>query len=211
MTKTISGKKGLLVTVCIGAVILALGILIINHTESFLKIVMIAAGIGAFLDGFYTLMGVKKWKFTDLTKNLTLIKGFESLTLGIAAVLVALFATDTALTVMVYIFAISLVFSAIVALQNSAVAGKFGVEEKRKSFIVEAVIEALIALLLFFKPMETLVKVVQILSIGFIVIGVIMIAIPIIVLFKGGSKTEEEEAVVVEAEVVETEEKKDEE
>ena len=209
MTKTISGKKGLLVTVCIGAVILALGILIINHTESFLKIVMIAAGIGAFLDGFYTLMGVKKWKFTDLTKNLTLIKGFESLTLGIAAVLIALCATDTALTVMVYIFAISLVFSAIVALQNSAVAGKFGVEEKRKSFIVEAVIEALIALLLFFKPMETLVKVVH--SIGFIVIGVIMIAIPIIVLFKGGSKTEEEEAVVVEAEVVETEEKKDEE
>ena len=209
MTKTISGKKSLLVTVCIGAVILALGILIINHTESFLKIIMIAAGIGAFLDGFYTLMGVKKWKFTDLTKNLALIKGFESLTLGIAAVLVALFATDTALTVMVYIFAISLVFNAIVALQNSAVAGKFGIEDRRKSFIVEAVIEALIALLLFFKPVETLVKVVQILSIGFIVIGVIMIAVPIIVFFKSNGKVEEEEVIVGEAEVVEPEEKKE--
>ena len=207
MTKTLSGKKGLISTVIIGAVILAIGILIINHTDSFLKIVMIAAGIGAFLDGFYTLMGVKKWKYTDLTKNLTLIKGFESLVLGIAAVIMAIFAADTALTVMVYIFAISLVFSAVVALQNAAVAGKFGITEKRTSFIIEAAIEALIALLLFFKPVETLVKVVQILAIGFIVIGFIMIAIPIIVLIKGNSKTDEDEAVVVEAEVVDTEEK----
>ena len=207
MTKTLSGKKSLISTVVIGAIILAIGILIINHTDSFLKIVMIAAGIGAFLDGFYTLMGVKKWKYTDLTKNLTLIKGFESLVLGIAAVIMAIFAADAALTVMVYIFAISLVFSAVVALQNAAVAGKFGITEKRTSFIIEAAIEALIALLLFFKPVETLVKVVQILAIGFIVIGFIMIAIPIIVLIKGNSKTDEDEAVVVEAEVVDTEEK----
>ena len=206
MTKTLSGKKSLISTVVIGAIILAIGILIINHTDSFLKIVMIAAGIGAFLDGFYTLMGVKKWKYTDLTKNLTLIKGFESLVLGIAAVIMAIFAADAALTVMVYIFAISLVFSAVVALQNAAVAGKFGITDKRTSFIIEAAIEALIALLLFFKPVETLVKVVQILAIVFIVIGFIMIAIPIIVLIKGTGKTSEE-AVVVEAEVVDTEEK----
>lgn len=207
MTKTLSGKKSLISTVVIGAIILAIGILIINHTDSFLKIVMIAAGIGAFLDGFYTLMGVKKWKYTDLTKNLTLIKGFESLVLGIAAVIMAIFAADAALTVMVYIFAISLVFSAVVALQNAAVAGKFGITDKRTSFIIEAAIEALIALLLFFKPIETLVKVVQILAIVFIVIGFIMIAIPIIVLIKGNGKTDEDEAVVVEAEVVDTEAK----
>lgn len=207
MTKTLSGKKSLISTVVIGAIILAIGILIINHTDSFLKIVMIAAGIGAFLDGFYTLMGVKKWKYTDLTKNLTLIKGFESLVLGIAAVIMAIFAADAALTVMVYIFAISLVFSAVVALQNAAVAGKFGITDKRTSFIIEAAIEALIALLLFFKPVETLVKVVQILAIVFIVIGFIMIAIPIIVLIKGNGKTDEDEAVVVEAEVVDTEAK----
>ena len=207
MTKTLSGKKSLISTVVIGAIILAIGILIINHTDSFLKIVMIAAGIGAFLDGFYTLMGVKKWKYTDLTKNLTLTKGFESLVLGIAAVIMAIFAADAALTVMVYIFAISLVFSAVVALQNAAVAGKFGITDKRTSFIIEAAIEALIALLLFFKPVETLVKVVQILAIVFIVIGFIMIAIPIIVLIKGNGKTDEDEAVVVEAEVVDTEAK----
>jgi len=206
MTKTLSGKKSLISTVVIGAIILAIGILIINHTDSFLKIVMIAAGIGAFLDGFYTLMGVKKWKYTDLTKNLTLIKGFESLVLGIAAVIMAIFAADAALTVMVYIFAISLVFSAVVALQNAAVAGKFGITDKRTSFIIEAAIEALLALLLFFKPVETLVKVVQILAIVFIVIGFIMIAIPIIVLIKGNSKTEEE-VIVEEAEVVEEKDK----
>ena len=50
-------------------------------------------------------------------------------------------------------------------------------------------------------------KVVQILSIGFIVIGVIMIAIPIIVFFKSNGKVEEEEVIVGEAEVVDNEEK----
>ena len=55
--------------------------------------------------------------------------------------------------------------------------------------------------------METLVKVVQILSIGFIVIGVIMIAIPIIVLFNSNGKVKEEEVIVGEAEVVDNEEK----
>ena len=67
----------------------------------------------------------------------------------------------------------------------------------------------MIALLLFFKPVETLVKVVQILSIGFIIIGVIMIAVPIIVFFKSNGKVEEEEVIVGEAEVVEPEEKKE--
>ncbi|MBQ2528444.1 MAG: DUF308 domain-containing protein, partial [Spirochaetales bacterium] len=84
-------NKGLLKMILTGIVILAVGIIVINHTDSFLKIVMIAAGIGAFVDGLYTLNGMKKWKYTETTKNLAMIKGIESMAIGVAAVLVAIF------------------------------------------------------------------------------------------------------------------------
>ena len=198
--------KGLLKMVLVGIIIVAVGIIVINHTDSFLKIVMIAAGIGTFMDGLYTLNGMKKWKYTDTTKNLATIKGIESIVIGVAAVLVAIFAADTALTVMVYIFAIGLVFSSVVAFQNAAVAGKFDIAEMRTHFLVEGIITLLIAILLFFKPVETLVKVVQILAIGFIVVGSIMIIIAVIGFFK---KPETVEVVVETAEPADEEKKKD--
>ncbi len=198
--------KGLVKMVLVGIIILALGIIVINHTDSFLKIVMIAAGIGTFMDGLYTLNGMKKWKYTDTTKNLATIKGIESIVIGVAAVLVAIFAADTALTVMVYIFAIGLVFSSVVAFQNAAVAGKFEIAEMRTHFLVEGIITLLIAILLFFKPVETLVKVVQILAIGFIVVGSIMIINPVRGFFK---KPETVEVVVETAEPADEEKKKD--
>ena len=111
-------NKGLLKMILVGIVILVVGIIVINHTDSFLKIVMIAAGLGTFIDGLYTLNGTKKWKYTDTTKKLAMAKGIESIAIGVAAVLIAIFAADTALTVMVYIFAIGLVFSSVVALSN---------------------------------------------------------------------------------------------
>lgn len=197
--------KGLIKMILVGVVAIFVGILIIGHTDSFLKIVMIAAGIGAIIDGVYTLIGVKKWSLTDLTKNLATIKGFESLVIGLAAVLMAIFAADTALTVMVYIFAAGLVFSSIVAFENAAVAKNFEIADLRSHFLVEGVISLLVAILLFFKPVDTLVKVVQILSIGFIVIGAIMVAIPVISLFKN----KDDDEVVVEAEMV-TDKKEDE-
>ena len=198
-------NKGLLKMILTGIVLLAVGIIVINHTGSFLKIVMIAAGIGAFVDGLYTFNGMKKWKYTETTKNLAMIKGIESIAIGVAAVLVAIFAADAALTVMVYIFAIGLVFSAVVAFQNAATAKKFEIADMRTHFLVEGVITSLIAVLLFFKPVETLVKVVQILAIVFIVAGGIMIVVAAIAMFKKPETVE----VVVEAEPVDDKEKKD--
>lgn len=190
--------KGLIKMLLIGVIAIVAGILIVNHTDSFLKIIMIAAGIGAVISGSYTLIGVSKWKYTDLTKRLALIKGFESLAVGIAAVVIALFAADAALTVMVYIFAIGLLFSAFVSFENAAVAKNFDIVDMKSQFILEGVISLLIAILLFFKPVDTLVKVIQVLSIGFIVIGAIMVIVAVVSMFKKPKA----DTIVVEAEVV---------
>ena len=105
-------NSGIAKFIIVGIAALAVGILVMNHTDALIKIVMIAAGIGACVDGFYTIMGIKKWNFTEKTKTLATIKGYESMVLGLAAILIAIFAADTAITVMVWIFAIGLLFSA---------------------------------------------------------------------------------------------------
>ena len=197
-------NKGLLKMLLLGITAIAVGILIMSNTESFLKIIMISAGIGALVDGFYTLIGVRRWSFTDLTRRLAMIKGFESVVIGIAAVVFALFAAESAITVIVYIFAIGLVFSAVVSFQNAAVTKSFDIVEMKSHFVIEGVIQLLMALLLFFKPVDTLYKVVQILSVGFIAIGAIMASVSIMAMVKG---SKEPEAIVEEAEVVEEEKK----
>ena len=192
-------NSGIAKFIIVGIAALAVGILVMNHTDALIKIVMIAAGIGACVDGFYTIMGIKKWNFTEKTKTLATIKGYESMVLGLAAILIAIFATDTAITVMVWIFAIGLLFSAVVAFENASVSGKTGVEDMRKHFLVEGVIELLVAIILFFKPVDTMYTLIRILAVILIIAGAIMIGVPLVVLFKGGTKEE----VVEEAEVVE--------
>ena len=192
-------NSGIAKFIIVGIAALAVGILVMNHTDALIKIVMIAAGIGACVDGFYTIMGIKKWNFTEKTKTLATIKGYESMVLGLAAILIAIFAADTAITVMVWIFAIGLFFSAVVAFENASVSGKTGVEDMRKHFLVEGVIELLVAIILFFKPVDTMYTLIRILAVILIIAGAIMIGVPLVVLFKGGTKEE----VVEEAEVVE--------
>lgn len=193
--------KGLLKMLLAGVVILAVGILVMIHTDSFMKIVMIAAGIGTFVDGLYTLNGMKKWKYTETTRTLAMIKGIESVAIGCAAVLVAVFAAEAALTIMVYVFAIGLVFSAVVAFENAATASRFGIVEMRTHFIVEGIIATLVAIILFFRPVETLYKVVRILAIVFIVIGGAMVIASIVAFFS--KRSGEADVIVEEAEVVE--------
>ena len=192
-------NSGIAKFIIVGIAALAVGILVMNHTDALIKIVMIAAGIGACVDGFYTIMGIKKWNFTEKTKTLATIKGYESMVLGLAAILIAIFAADTAITVMVWIFAIGLLFSAVVAFENASVSGKTGVEDMRKHFLVEGVIELLVAIILFFKPVDTMYTLIRILAVILIIAGAIMIGVPLVVLFKGGTKEE----AVEEAEVVE--------
>ncbi len=194
--------KGLLV----GIVALAIGILVINNANAFLKIIMIAAGVASLVDGVYTLIGVGKWKYTNATKTLTTIKGVENTLIGFIAVIAGIFAADTAFTVMVYIFAIGLVFSAIISLQNAAVAGSFDIKDMRGHFIFEGIIQILVAVILFFKPVETLELIVRVIAIAFIVIGALGIVFALIVMFTKSKKNTTAE--VGEAEVVEEDKSK---
>ena len=100
---------------------------------------------------------------------------------------------------MVYVFAFGLLFSACVSFENAAVAKNFDIADMKSQFIVEGIISLLVAVLLFFKPVETLVKVVQVLAILFIVIGAIMSIVAIVAMIK---RPKAEKVIVEEAEIV---------
>ena len=205
MAKKNNGIKTILFLILIGAALLVLGILSLNHPNAFIQILIIAVGAGAVVDGVYTLIGIRRWNFTDKTRTLTLIKGGETLAVGLAAVLVSIFAADTAVTIIVYVFAVGLLFSAVVALQNATMAGKYGIPEKRTRFLIEGVIELLLAIILFCNPVETVNKMFQFLAIGFIIVGTILIVLMMVLLFSGNGKKKGNEPIVGEAEVVEAE------
>lgn len=204
MAKKNNGIKTILFLLLIGAALLVLGILSLNHPTAFITILIIALGVAAVVDGAYTLIGINKWNFTDKTRTLTLIKGGETLAIGLAAVLVSIFAADAAVTIIVYIFAVGLSFSAVVALQNATMAEKYGIPEKRSRFMIEGVIELIFAIILFCNPVETVNKMFQFLAIGFIIIGTILMVLMLVLLFSGNGK-KKNEPIVGEAEVVEAE------
>lgn len=176
--------KGLLKMLLVGAVVLAVGIIVMTHTSWFLKVVMIAAGISSFVEGLYTLFGVRKWCFTEFTRTFAIIKGVEATIIGIASVFVTIFAADTFLSVMVYIFAVGLIFSSVVSFENAFVAKRFGIPEMKSHFLIEGIVTLLVSLILFFRPIDTIVTVVKVLSIIFIILGSMVIVISIIALIR---------------------------
>jgi len=173
-------KMGLLKLLIAGLILLVGGILVMTHTGSFLMILMISAGIGAFIDGIFTLSGVRKWRLTGATKVLAIIKGICNIFVGVTAVIITIASPGDALVVMVFVFAFDLVFSTIVAFQNAVVAGAFGIPELRSHFIIEGIITMLISIMMFCRPLETLVSVVHVLAIFCMVGGVVVMAVAIV-------------------------------
>lgn len=159
----------------LGVLAIALGVLIFIYCNSFVTIMMIAAGLGAMSDGLYTLFSIKRWHFDSTTKTLAIVKGLVTTLLGLAAVLVPMFVAQTAITILVYAFAIGLVFSAVVSFQNAATARTFLPGVPIDHFIFEGVISILVAILLFANPTAVLTTFAKIIGIIIAVAGVVSI------------------------------------
>lgn len=189
----------------IGIVAILAGSLVMNHSDALLKIVMVLAGLAALADGIYTLVGVRRWEFTSTTRTLSMIKGFESVAIGVAAIVIAIF-LEAAVTVMVYIFAAGLIFSAVVSFQNALVGKKFEIQDLRSRFMVEGIISLLVAIILICNPVGALLTIVKVIGIVIIVVGALFIASAVIGKIKASKVKGEVSAEVGEAEVVESSE-----
>lgn len=190
----------------VGVVAIIIGSLVMNHSDSLLKLIMVVAGLAALSDGVYTLLGVRRWNFTSTTKTLAQVKGLESVVIGAAAIVIAIF-LEAAITVMVYIFAAGLIFSSVVSFQNATVGKKFEIQDMRNHFMIEGVITLLIAIILICNPVGSLLTIVKVLGIVIIVVGALFVASAIIGKVRASKASSGATAEVGEAEVVESSDK----
>ncbi len=154
-----------------GLIVIAVGVLIFIYSDYFVTILMIAAGVGAICDGFYTLFSIKGWRFSSATKTLAILKSIVTILLGLAAVLVPMFVAQTAITILVYAFAIGLIFSAVVSFQNAATARSFLPGIPIDHFIFEGIVSILVAVLLFTNPTAVLTTFAKVIGIVIAVFG----------------------------------------
>ena len=174
-------KKGLgrlVWNTIIGILIVVGGILIITHQEGFVKVVMVVAGIVAVLEGVYTLVNLFKWQFEGATKTLAICKGVAMIVLGGFAVYSPFAAGAAFFTTFIYIFAIGLVISGSVAIQNAFMLHKINAALPVSGFAWEALIDLIIAILCFINPTE-------IMGIAVTVIGIVAILLGILTVFTG--------------------------
>lgn len=174
MSKRAVGR--LIWQIVLGLVIITGGVLIVSKQEAFVKVVMVVAGIVALIEGIYTLVNLYRWQFTGATKTAAVIKGIMMIVLGVIAVC-APFATGQALfTAYIYIFAAGLVISAIIAVQNAYMLHKINAAIPVSGFAWEALIDIVVALILFCNPTKIMGIAVSVIGVGAIVFGAATIA-----------------------------------
>ncbi len=165
----------LICNIVLGLAVAALGVLILTNKESFIKIAMIGAGIVAVIEGFAGFLNIRRWQFEGTTKTISIVRASLMLILGCLAVY-APFSTATFLvTTFVYIFAVGLVFSAVVDIQNIVVLKGLDPDIPRTSLVWDALIDFVLAVVLFVNPTSIMSVAVTIIGIVAIVLGIVYV------------------------------------
>lgn len=162
----------------IGIVIIAGGIMTISNQEAFVKVVMVIAGIVAVLEGIYTLVNQFKWQFTGPTRTIAICKGIAMIALGAFAVYSPFAAGAAFFTTYIYVFAIGLVISGIIAIQNAYMLHKINAALPVSGFAWEALTDIVIAIICFINPTK-------IMGIAVTVVGVAAILLGAVTIFAG--------------------------
>jgi len=174
-------KKGLgrlIGNTALGLVIAVGGVLTISNQEAFVRVVMVIAGIVAVLEGIYTLVNLFKWQFKGSTRILAICKGVAMIALGAFAVYSPFAAGEAFFTTYIYVFAVGLVLSGTVAIQNAYVLHKINAALPVSGFAWEALIDLVIAIICFVNPTK-------IMGIAVTVVGVAAILLGALTVFAG--------------------------
>lgn len=166
-------KKGFLAWLILGALLLLAGILVIVHSEGFLKIVMVCTGLGAAISGISTLLSIRKIGYLGVSKNLALVKSAATVIVGLIAVFAPLFAAETVVTIVIYALALSLVFSAAVSIENAFAAKKIDKSISVIHLWAEAGLSLVIAIILFANPTAILLTAVKVIGVVAALIGAV--------------------------------------
>lgn len=171
---TITAGKSFLPVLLVGFAVTALGVLSIVYKEFFISMVVIAIGCGSLGQGVYTVIHVGKWGFTGNARSFAFARGIILILIGICSIFLPLAVAENVTAILCYIFAAGLIVSSFFTIQN-AVACRFVTGLSCGSFVAEALLDMLFAIVLILNPQSFMVAAVSIIGISLIVIGVFLI------------------------------------
>ena len=161
-----------LTNIILGIVIAVAGIFLLAAPEASIRIVIVLLGAGAVINGVFNIIRVRPLSDDDQFMLAALIRGIVSIIIGLLACflpLVFFSAAQTVVRVMLYLFAIYLIFSAIA--EFFLVYKLHEANIPAKQFAGEAVISIIIAIILFMIPANFGLMIIRIFGIIMIVCG----------------------------------------
>ncbi len=137
------------------------------------QILVIALGLSALMSSIVSLVTLKRFHFSRFSFSSTLFKGITGIIIGVLAVVLPLFASESVWNVIMYILASQFVISSFVLYSDSLVLRKTAFASR--PLVIEATISLVLALLLFIFPRESANLFILLLAIIVMVVGLTFI------------------------------------
>jgi len=150
-----------------------IGLMMLFAPADWIKVTVIILGIAAVLNGFYNLKTVKALVADPVFEKLILIRGIGSIAIGLCAVLLPVIIAGIIWTVMIYVLAVFLLFSAGSGFYALTRMKEAGIETKM--YLYEIVFSAGAAVLLFIMPAQIGLVLVRILGVVIFVLAAVFI------------------------------------
>lgn len=145
-------KRHLLLATIFGSLLVVLGIYLMFQQESFVRIFISILGLFLVGSGVASLFALRTYTLGRRTKMATLIQALISIVLGLVAVIVPLSAANVSWTLLLYLIAIELIFSAIISFIDALLLRKS--ELPVSALLSEGVFSLVVAILLFVFPQQ---------------------------------------------------------
>ena len=143
-------KRHLLVSMFFGSMLVILGIFLMFQQESFVRFFISLLGIFLVGSGVSSLLALKKYELGARSKLATLIQALLSIVVGLVAVIVPLSTAAVSWTLLLYVIAVELVFSAIISFLDALLLRKTSFSVS--GLLTEGVFSLFVAVLLFAFP-----------------------------------------------------------
>ena len=145
-------KRHLMLATIFGSLLVVLGIYLMFQQESFVRIFISILGLFLVGSGVASLFALRTYTLGRRTKMATLIQALISIVLGLVAFIVPLSAANVSWTLLLYLIAIELIFSAIISFLDALLLRKS--ELPVSALLSEGVFSLVVAILLFVFPQQ---------------------------------------------------------
>lgn len=158
----------------LGAILAALGLLVIIFPSFWIKIIVVLFGAAAIAYGVYNIIFAKTVLENTKFANVILIKSIISIMIGTLAVVLPLAFANTVLKIMMIVLAVYLIVAAGIGFYSVSLLKDSGVDRKR--YVWENLILLIAGILLFLISPEKLGSaIVRIIGIASLIVGAILL------------------------------------